>query len=674
MARTITIDPITRLEGHGKIEIFLDDAGGVEDCYFQIPELRGFERFVVGRPIEELPRIVTRICGVCPASHHMAGAKAVDGCFGGQIAPLAVKLRDMYYQAHYIHSHIAHFYALAAPDFVCGPDADPSVRNILGVVAKVGLEIGGEVIRARSKAQRIQQVLGGKTTHLVWCIPGGVSKGLKKEELDEIRPLCDQLFEFAQFSLGLFKKVILENAQYVELILKGPYTLDVQNMGLVDENNAPNFYDGTVRVVDFEGRELYRYRPAEYMDFVAEHVEPWTYLKFPYLKKRGWKGFVEGIDSSIYCATPLARLNVADRMATPAAQEAFQEMFSTLGGKPCKALMAQHWARLVEMVQNAETLQKYCADPEITGDEFRVIPDRITGEGIGIVEAMRGTLTHHYTCDKKGICTSANLIVGTTNNNAPIHMVTKKAAQVRHPAGSRAHVRNPQPDRDGLPRVRPLLQLRHAQPPGPDAAGSAHPQGRRGALDLQEALSRKDAPAMKTLLLGLGNPILTDDSVGIRLATDVAARLGGRPGVDALPDCPVGGLALLDVLSGYDRVIVLDSIRTAGGVPGDWHRFTAESLRETIHLSNIHDANFATALELGRRMGRPLPSDREIHILAVEVEENATFGEALSPRLAAGLSPDSRRDLRRGPRHPGGPTGPYPSNPLHLQGRNPQLR
>jgi F420-non-reducing hydrogenase large subunit len=429
MGRTLVIDPITRLEGHGKIEIFLDDAGGVEDCFFQIPELRGFERFVVGRPIEELPRIVTRICGVCPASHHMAGAKAVDGCFGGQVAPLAVKLRDMYYQAHYLHSHTAHFYALAAPDFVCGPDADPAVRNILGVVAKVGLEIGSAVIRARSMAQRIQLLLGGKTTHLVWCLPGGVSKGLKKEELDEIRPLADQLLEFAGFSLGLFKKVILENAQYVEMILKGPYTLDVQNMGLVDRNNAPNFYDGEVRVVDFEGRELYRYRSEEYADYVAEHVEPWTYLKFPYLKKRGWKGFQEGIDSSIYCATPLARLNVADRMATPKAQEAYEEMFSTLGGKPCRALLAQHWARLVEMLQNAETLLDYCADPEITGDRFRVIPDRITGEGVGIVEAMRGTLTHHYTCDEKGICTSANLIVGTTNNNAPIQMVTKKAAQ-----------------------------------------------------------------------------------------------------------------------------------------------------------------------------------------------------------------------------------------------------
>jgi F420-non-reducing hydrogenase large subunit len=256
-----------------------------------------------------------------------------------------------------------------------------------------------------------------------------VSKGLKKEELDEIRPMAADLYDFSLFSLQLFKDVVLGNAGYVELILKGPYTLDVQQMGLVDENNAPNFYDGKVRVVDFEGKEICKYAAEDYAQFVGEHVEPWSYLKFPYLRKRGWKGFVEGIDSSIYCATPLARLNVADRMATPKAQEAYEEMFATLGQKPCRALLAQHWARLVEMVQNAETLLRYCKDPEITGETFRVIPERITGEGVGIVEAMRGTLTHHYTCDERGICTSANLIVGTTNNNAPIHMVTKKVAK-----------------------------------------------------------------------------------------------------------------------------------------------------------------------------------------------------------------------------------------------------
>ena len=429
MTRKISIDPITRLEGHGKIEIFLDDSGAVEETFFQIPELRGFERFVVGRPIEELPRIVTRICGVCPASHHMASAKAVDGCFGGQVAPLAHKLRDMYYNAHYIHSHIAHFYALAAPDFVLGPDSDPAERNILGVVHKVGLEIGGAVIKARGQAQEIQRIIGGRNTQDIWCLPGGVAKGLKPEELEQFRPWVDELYDFTQFSLQLFRDVVLANKAYVDIIVNGPYSLDVHSMGLVDENNAPNFYDGTVRVVDFEGTEICRYTAMEYADFVAEHVEPWSYLKFPYLKQRGWKGFVEGIGTSIYCATPLARLNVADRMATPKAQEAFEEMFSTLGGHPSRLLLANHWARLVEMVQNAETLQAYCADPEITGDQFRVIPDKVTGEGVGIIEAMRGTLTHHYTCDQNAMCTSANLIVGTTNNNAPIQMVTKKVAQ-----------------------------------------------------------------------------------------------------------------------------------------------------------------------------------------------------------------------------------------------------
>jgi F420-non-reducing hydrogenase large subunit len=278
-------------------------------------------------------------------------------------------------------------------------------------------------------AQEIQQIIGGRFTHLVWCLPGGVSKGINKDELAKIKPMVAELSSFADFSLKLFKDVVLGNKGYVDLILNGPYTLDVQNMGLVDENNAPNFYDGKVRVVDFQGKELCKYEPRDYTKHVAEHVEPWSYLKFPYLKERGWKGFTEGIDSSLYCATPLARLNVADRMATPRAQVAHEEMFTTLGGRPCKALMASHWARLVEMIQCAEALERFCADPEITSDKFRVVPRQITGEGVGIVEAMRGTLTHHYTCDAKGICTSANLIVGTTNNNAPIQMVTKKVAQ-----------------------------------------------------------------------------------------------------------------------------------------------------------------------------------------------------------------------------------------------------
>ena len=428
MGRSITIDPVTRLEGHGRIDIFLDDQGGVEDCYFRIPELRGFERFVVGRPIEELPRIVTRICGVCPASHHLAGAKAVDGCFGGAVAPLAVKLREMYYQAHFIHSHIAHFYLLAAPDFICGPESAATVRNVLGLVAKVGAETGRAVIRARSKAQRVQELIGGRATHPVWCLPGGVAKGLSVAELEEIRPLAAELYDFSQFSLELFRKAIRDDPDYHELLLRGPYSLDLPHMGLVGPRNTVAFYDGEVRVVDQAGAEICRYQPADYHRHVAEHVEPWTYLKFPYLRERGWRGFVDGPGASVYCAGPLSRLNVAERMATPEAQAAREELFATLGGPPSQALLGQHWARLVEMVQAAETLRDFCEDPGITGDDYRIVPSGISGEGVGIVEAMRGTLTHHYTCDRNGLCTSANLIVGTTNNNAAIQMLTRKVA------------------------------------------------------------------------------------------------------------------------------------------------------------------------------------------------------------------------------------------------------
>ncbi len=428
MSRRISIDPITRLEGHGKIEVFLDDAGAVQDCFFQIPELRGFERFVVGRAIEELPRIVTRICGVCPASHHLASAKAVDGCFGGEVAPLAHKLREMYYQAHFLHSHIAHFYALAAPDFVLGPLSDPETRNILGVVAKLGEQIGTRILQARAAAQEIQFTLGGRTPHLVWCLPGGVTKGLTPAELEKIRPLAEGLYEFTQFSLGLFRKLVLENAQYKNLLVGGPYALEVGSMGLVDGAGAVNFYDGTVRVTDSAGGEVTRFVPGEYARVIAEHVESWTYLKFPYLKSRGWRGFAEGAGSSLYLAGPLARLNASARMATPRAQEAAEELFATLGKRPVRSLMASHWCRLVEMVQCAESLLAFCADPEICGDRFRVIPQGITGEGVGVVEAMRGTLFHHYTCDENGLCTSCNLVVGTTHNNAPIQMLTKKVA------------------------------------------------------------------------------------------------------------------------------------------------------------------------------------------------------------------------------------------------------
>ncbi|MCK4989057.1 MAG: nickel-dependent hydrogenase large subunit, partial [Bacteroidales bacterium] len=237
----ITIDPITRLEGHGKIEIFTNDNGTVENLYFQVPELRGFEKFCEGRPVEELSQIVTKICGVCPGCHHMASGKAADSVFGVEPPPTAKKLRELFYMAHFVHSHIAHFYALAAPDFVVGPTAPAAERNILGVINKVGVEIGTEVLKQRRIAQEIQALLGGHQTHVVMVIPGGVRKGLTAEQRDDIVEKSKGFIEFSKFSLQIFNDVVLGNKDYVDLILNGPYSLNLHSMGMVDENNKVNF-------------------------------------------------------------------------------------------------------------------------------------------------------------------------------------------------------------------------------------------------------------------------------------------------------------------------------------------------------------------------------------------------------------------------------------------------
>ncbi len=429
MSKRITIDPITRLEGHGKIEIFLTDEGDVDNVYFQVPELRGFEKFCEGRPVEELAQIVTKICGVCPGCHHMASGKAADEVYGVEPPPTAKKLRELFYMAHFVHSHIAHFYALAAPDFVVGPTAPAAERNILGLINKVGVEIGTEVLKQRRIAQEIQALLGGHQTHVVLVIPGGVRKGLTAEQRDDIVEKSKGFIEFSKFSLQIFNDVVLGNKDYVDLILNGPYSLNLHSMGLVDENNKVNFYEGKVRVVDVEGNEHCKYAPNDYMDYVEERVEPWSYLKFPFLKKIGWKGFVDGQDSGVYHATPLSRLNAADGMATPLAQVEYERMYETLGGKPVHATLAMHWARLIELLYSAERALELAEDPEIIGTDLRAPLDNIPNEGVGIVEAQRGTLTHHYWTDKKGIVTKANIIVGTTNNNAAICMSLKKAAQ-----------------------------------------------------------------------------------------------------------------------------------------------------------------------------------------------------------------------------------------------------
>jgi len=432
--KQILIDPITRLEGHGKIHLFINDDGSLANAYFQVPELRGFEQFCVGRPVEEMCRITTRICGVCPDAHHLAAAKAADAVYGAKIPSAAWKLRELMYNGFYAGDHTTHFYALAGPDFVCGPDAPPAERNILGVIAKVGIDAGKKVIAQRARGQRIIEIIGGKKVHPVTSLPGGMSKRISKEEQQEMINIGKEMVEFAKFTIQVLNDIVLANKAYVELILSDMYTHKTYNMGLVDSNNKVNFYDGMVRVTGLDGSEHAKYSPKDYLDYVAEHVEPYSYLKYPYLKKVGWKGFVDGKDSGVYKASPLSRLNVSDGMATPLAQAEYERYYETLTGDrsgkiPVNSTLATHWARVVELVFACEATLKQAQDEEITSDHILDPPTSIIGEGIGIVEAPRGTLTHHYKTDKNGIITNANLIVGTTNNNAAISMSIKKAAQ-----------------------------------------------------------------------------------------------------------------------------------------------------------------------------------------------------------------------------------------------------
>ena len=425
----ISIDPITRLEGHGRIDIFLNDAGDVANAYMVIPELRGFEKFAEGRRVEEMNDITPRICGVCPEAHHMAATKACDAVYHVDPPPTAKKLRELFYSAFYVADHTVHFYILAAPDFVLGPDAPPAERNILGLIHKVGVETGTAVIQARGKAMDIIGALGGRKVHPTFGVPGGVAKKITEEERASFEKTAREEVDFALFSIQLFKDVVLKNQGYVDMILSDAFTMQTYYMGMVDANNKTNFYDGKVRVVDPDGKEFVKYSPNEYLDIVAERVEPWTYLKFPYLKKVGWKGLEVGKDSGVYQATPLSRLNASDGMATPRAQEAYEEFYATLGGKPVHHTLATHWARLVELLYAAERLLELSTDPEITNPHVRNLPTEKPTEGVGIVEAPRGTLTHHYITDERGIVKKANLIVGTTNNYAPIAISVRKAAQ-----------------------------------------------------------------------------------------------------------------------------------------------------------------------------------------------------------------------------------------------------
>ena len=430
MTRRITIDPITRLEGHGRIEILLDEQGNAQQAFLQVPELRGFERFCVGRPAEEMPQLTAHVCGVCPAAHHLASVRALDALYGVAPPPAALALQRLYYDLFVFEDHLLHYWYMGGPDFLVGPGAPAPLRNILGVLARVGESLGRRILTVRKEARDLMAAISGRTVHPVFALPGGCSRAMPPEARALLREVAPRLVQFSVDTLASFRSAVLEQPQYLSAIQGETYRLRTHSMGMVDEAGRLTFLDGTLRVVDTAGAEKLRFAPRDYLEHLAERVEPWTYAKFTFLKTQGWTGFTEGDESGLYRVGPLARLNVARAMATPLAEAERQRLFETLGW-PAHQTLAFHWARLVEALQAAERVAEAADDPLLDAREVRTVPGPLSGpaEGVGVVEAPRGTLIHHYRCGADGLLTSVNLVVASQHNAAPVQVSVRKAAR-----------------------------------------------------------------------------------------------------------------------------------------------------------------------------------------------------------------------------------------------------
>jgi F420-non-reducing hydrogenase large subunit len=413
---------VTRIEGHAKVTIQLDDTGNVNQARVNVIELRGFERFCMGRPVEDMPRITPRICGVCPWSHHLAAAKACDAVFGVEPPPAGAKLRELCNSIAYMEEHILHFYFLAGADFLLGPDADYSVRNVIGVL-QAAPEVARRVVRVRHMCAKMLEILAGKAIHPQAAVPGGFSKPLAKEERDQLRHMADEALELARFSIAFAKENVFP--KYLDVV-KSLGVITSGFIGTVRENGALNLYDGKLRLMASDGS--YDDFPYDrYTEYIGEHIESWSYLKFPYAKKRG--GFsLEDNAPGLYCANTLARINVCDFIDTPLAQAELEE-FRQKFGRPAQLTLLYHWARLIELLYNAENAIRLLHDPDVTSLETRVKVTPRAARGVGCTEAPRGTLIHDYTTDAEGMITNMNLIVGTTHNNAPINLSVTQAAK-----------------------------------------------------------------------------------------------------------------------------------------------------------------------------------------------------------------------------------------------------
>jgi len=405
VAQKITIEPVTRIEGHAKITIRMNDQGKVDHAYLHINEFRGFEKFCEGRMVFEMPLITPRICGICPVSHHLASAKAGDEVFGCPPPRPASLSRELMHMGQIIQSHGMHFFELAGPDLLLGWDADPATRNVVGLL-QANPELALKAVNLRKFGQEIIHTVGGRRIHPNFAVPGGVNKALKAEERDAILAGLDEAIATTQLGIKIMKDWASKNMEDINkfAVLKSGY------LGLVTPDNGLELYDGQVRLIDQKGKQLEKFDGRDYLDYIAEHVESWSYLKFPYYKKMGYP-------NGVYRVGPLGRLNTAEKISTPLANEELKNFKALNNGAPVEATLYYHYARLIETLFAAERVRILLNDPDILSNDILNTRHDFKGVGVGVIEAPRGTLWHHYWAKENGQLERVNLIVATGNNN-----------------------------------------------------------------------------------------------------------------------------------------------------------------------------------------------------------------------------------------------------------------
>lgn len=438
MNQKITIEPVTRIEGHAKVTIRMKEDGSVERAFMHVNEFRGFEKFCEGRLYFEMPQITPRICGICPVSHHLAAAKAGDALTGQTPPRPANLLRELMHMGQIIQSHGMHFFELAGPDLLLGFDAAPEIRNVAGLIG-ANPELTVKAVMLRKFGQEIIKTLGGRKVHPMFAVPGGVNKALKVEERDAILKGVDAAIETVQAGLKIMKDWAAANMEDINKFA----VFQTGYLGLVTPENGLELYDGQIRLIDRNGAELTRFDGADYLDYIQEHVEPWSYLKFPYYKKLGWP-------DGVYRVGPLGRLNIADKIDTPLANEELKAFKALNGGKPVEHTLYYHYARLIEALFAVERVRVLCEERDILSTDILNTRKNYTGHGVGVIEAPRGTLIHDYTADEHGKLTRVNLIVSTGHNNWAMSNAVDSVA--------RTYVKGPQVTEGMLNRVEAAIR------------------------------------------------------------------------------------------------------------------------------------------------------------------------------------------------------------------------